>query len=240
MPSASAAAGAGDRRPRRAARGGGAAAGVPVSGGADDVRHGAGGLLLPRPARRLPGPHAIGRRPDAGAGGGGGARARAGGLALAGGDGYGWAAFVPTALIFAPIACGNSLFGLLNLRPLRLMGVVSYSVYLLHGIGLYLARPLLTRAMADGGAVLGVGGGPGGRDAAGQPADLPLGRAPADPLREAPAPRPPHRRRGGPAGGGALATLQPGRPMASRWRRKKARISASGCCGSFLTLWMMP
>ena len=43
-------------------------------------------------------------------------------------------------IAFVPIACGNSLFGILNLSGLRLMGIVSYSVYLLHGIALYLGR----------------------------------------------------------------------------------------------------
>ncbi len=50
------------------------------------------------------------------------------------------------ATIFVPIACGNTLFGVLTSRGLRLMGVVSYSVYLLHGIVLYCAHPWLLRA----------------------------------------------------------------------------------------------
>lgn len=52
-------------------------------------------------------------------------------------------AFVLTAIIFTPIAAGNSLGGLLNGAPLRLLGTVSYSVYLIHGIVLYVARPWL-------------------------------------------------------------------------------------------------
>ena len=42
------------------------------------------------------------------------------------------------------IANGSTLFGLLSLRTTRLLGEVSYSMYLLHGIVLfYLARWLL-------------------------------------------------------------------------------------------------
>ena len=40
---------------------------------------------------------------------------------------------------FLPIACGNTLFGLLTIAPMRTLGAMSYSLYLLHGIGLYLA-----------------------------------------------------------------------------------------------------
>lgn len=69
------------------------------------------------------------------------------------GDGYGAPAFLFTTLIFVPIACGNSVFGLLTLRGLRLMGVVSYSVYLLHGVSLYLAQPALARVQQQGGHV---------------------------------------------------------------------------------------
>jgi peptidoglycan/LPS O-acetylase OafA/YrhL len=34
--------------------------------------------------------------------------------------------------IFLPIAAGNTLFGLLSVKPLRLLGMISYSIYLLH------------------------------------------------------------------------------------------------------------
>lgn len=52
---------------------------------------------------------------------------------------YGFRAGLLIALIFAPIALGNSLFGLLVLRPFLLLGEMSYSIYLLHGVILYLA-----------------------------------------------------------------------------------------------------
>jgi peptidoglycan/LPS O-acetylase OafA/YrhL len=41
-------------------------------------------------------------------------------------------------LFFLPIALGNTLFGLLTSRPLRLLGYLSYGVYLYHGIVLSL------------------------------------------------------------------------------------------------------
>jgi peptidoglycan/LPS O-acetylase OafA/YrhL len=55
-------------------------------------------------------------------------------------QGYGWLPLLLTTLIFVPIACGNSLLGVLNWSGFRMMGVVSYSVYLLHGIFLYESR----------------------------------------------------------------------------------------------------
>ena len=58
-------------------------------------------------------------------------------------------AMILTALTFIPIACGNSLFGLLTWSGLRLMGTVSYSVYLLHGVFLYVGRPLLRGRMSS-------------------------------------------------------------------------------------------
>ena len=44
---------------------------------------------------------------------------------------------------FLIIAGGNTLFGVLTSAPLRVLGEMSYSVYLLHGIGLYLAFSLV-------------------------------------------------------------------------------------------------
>lgn len=45
--------------------------------------------------------------------------------------------FLGVTVVFTFIACGNSLFGLLTIRASRLLGQVSYSVYLLHGLLLY-------------------------------------------------------------------------------------------------------
>lgn len=42
-------------------------------------------------------------------------------------------------LFFALVAHGNTLFGLLTLHTARVLGEISYSIYLLHGIVLYLA-----------------------------------------------------------------------------------------------------
>jgi peptidoglycan/LPS O-acetylase OafA/YrhL len=64
--------------------------------------------------------------------------------------GFGFPAAIITGLFFIPVACGNSLFGLLNFRGFRLMGIVSYSVYLLHGVALYVAHPLLQRLRSTG------------------------------------------------------------------------------------------
>ena len=64
--------------------------------------------------------------------------------------GYGWRATLITTAIFIPIACGNSLFGVLNFSGLRLMGVISYSVYLLHGMIFYTTRPFLGRMLERG------------------------------------------------------------------------------------------
>ena len=53
-----------------------------------------------------------------------------------------WSSFrwIPLALIslaFCAVAAGNSLFGLLTTRAARMLGEVSYSMYLLHAIALY-------------------------------------------------------------------------------------------------------
>jgi peptidoglycan/LPS O-acetylase OafA/YrhL len=42
------------------------------------------------------------------------------------------------SLAFAIIACGNSLFGILTHNTSRLLGQISYSIYLLHGMLLFL------------------------------------------------------------------------------------------------------
>jgi len=51
--------------------------------------------------------------------------------------GYGAAQSLLMLVIFAPIALGNSLWGLLSMRPLKVLGEISYSIYLIHGIVLY-------------------------------------------------------------------------------------------------------
>jgi peptidoglycan/LPS O-acetylase OafA/YrhL len=47
--------------------------------------------------------------------------------------------FVSLCLVFIMIACGNELFGLLTHRLTRYLGMVSYSLYLLHGPVLFVA-----------------------------------------------------------------------------------------------------
>ncbi|MDX7952947.1 acyltransferase [Lichenihabitans sp. Uapishka_5] len=39
--------------------------------------------------------------------------------------------------VFAPIACGNTLFGLLRTRTMLMLGEISYSLYMLHGLVLF-------------------------------------------------------------------------------------------------------
>jgi peptidoglycan/LPS O-acetylase OafA/YrhL len=51
--------------------------------------------------------------------------------------GYGAAQSLLLLVVFAPIALGNSLWGLLGLRPFKVLGEISYSIYLIHGIVLY-------------------------------------------------------------------------------------------------------
>ena len=50
---------------------------------------------------------------------------------------------------FVPIACGNDCFGLLSWPSLRLMGTISYGVYLTHGIVLYVSRGRLRSLSRD-------------------------------------------------------------------------------------------
>lgn len=38
------------------------------------------------------------------------------------------------ALFFIPVACGNSIFGLMKLQILKMVGLISYSIYLMHGV----------------------------------------------------------------------------------------------------------
>ena len=49
--------------------------------------------------------------------------------------------FVPLVcmtVVFIGICCGNSLFGLLTSKPCRQLGQISYSIYLLHGLLLFI------------------------------------------------------------------------------------------------------
>ncbi|MBK4734294.1 acyltransferase family protein [Noviherbaspirillum pedocola] len=50
---------------------------------------------------------------------------------------YGWKSVLLLSVVFIIIACGNSLFGVLLHRGIRLVGDMGYSVYLLHGIILF-------------------------------------------------------------------------------------------------------
>ena len=52
-------------------------------------------------------------------------------------DGYGKMQILLLALFFMPVALGNSMFGLFKLPATVLLGDLSYSIYLLHGILLY-------------------------------------------------------------------------------------------------------
>lgn len=54
---------------------------------------------------------------------------------------FGQAIFL--TIFFIPVAMGNSMFGILTTRMLGLLGEISYSVYILHGILLYVAFTLL-------------------------------------------------------------------------------------------------
>lgn len=47
------------------------------------------------------------------------------------------------SLVFAPIALGNTLFGLLRTRTIMMLGEISYDVYLMHGIVLFALYTLM-------------------------------------------------------------------------------------------------
>ncbi len=55
--------------------------------------------------------------------------------------------FVCAAASFAAIAAGNDLFGLLTLRSVRVVGTLSYSIYLLHMLILFCGLALLNRTL---------------------------------------------------------------------------------------------
>lgn len=68
--------------------------------------------------------------------------------ALAGGmtlfhDPYGWLPMSLFTLFFLGIASGNDIFGLLSTRGARVLGEISFSIYLIHGIVLYVAFKLI-------------------------------------------------------------------------------------------------
>jgi peptidoglycan/LPS O-acetylase OafA/YrhL len=50
---------------------------------------------------------------------------------------------IPIGVAFAIIACGNTLFGALTIAPSRLLGEISYSIYLLHGMFLFVIFQLV-------------------------------------------------------------------------------------------------
>lgn len=54
-------------------------------------------------------------------------------------DAYSLVPYLCIVGVFIPIAAGNSLFGILTHNYSRLLGQISYSIYLLHGICLFLA-----------------------------------------------------------------------------------------------------
>ena len=56
---------------------------------------------------------------------------------------FDWIPFLCISLFFTCIACGNDLLGLLSLKVCRLLGQVSYSIYLLHGLVLYITINLI-------------------------------------------------------------------------------------------------
>lgn len=52
---------------------------------------------------------------------------------------YSFFTYVCTTFIFVAIACGNTLFGILTWRPSCLLGQIAFSLYILHGLILFLA-----------------------------------------------------------------------------------------------------
>jgi peptidoglycan/LPS O-acetylase OafA/YrhL len=52
-------------------------------------------------------------------------------------------------IAFVIIACGNTIFGFLSLSSLKLLGDISYGIYLLHGIFLYLAFRMVNITNGD-------------------------------------------------------------------------------------------
>lgn len=63
--------------------------------------------------------------------------------------GYSLPAMCYAFVLFASFAAGNTVLGLLIAAGSRVLGSMSYSIYLLHGLVLYLSRPLLRKLMAS-------------------------------------------------------------------------------------------
>jgi len=57
--------------------------------------------------------------------------------------GFGFASIAVCFLIFIPIVYGNSIFGLLTSPASRLLGMISYSIYMCHGFVLAAAHTAL-------------------------------------------------------------------------------------------------
>jgi peptidoglycan/LPS O-acetylase OafA/YrhL len=58
-------------------------------------------------------------------------------------DPFGLAPMLLLAYMFASVACGNDLMGLLSTRGSRVLGEISFSIYVVHGIILYVSFRLL-------------------------------------------------------------------------------------------------
>ncbi len=60
---------------------------------------------------------------------------------------YTWYEPILLAPVFIAVAAGNSCFGVLTSRPMRSLGQISYSVYIFHGVLLYVLSTLLNQHM---------------------------------------------------------------------------------------------
>ena len=61
---------------------------------------------------------------------------------------YTWYEPILLAPVFVVVCAGNSFFGVLTSRPMRSLGQISYSVYIFHGVLLYVLSSLVNRHMA--------------------------------------------------------------------------------------------
>ena len=62
---------------------------------------------------------------------------------------YGVGQFMILAIVFALIILGNSIFGILNSNFSRILGEISYSIYLVHGLVLYILFNIFTHGMLE-------------------------------------------------------------------------------------------